>query len=156
MSDGLYNLKEDLPNGEYIQPLDKAEIVRAGEDVTILTYSRMRHHCTQAMELLKSTGYDPEIIDLISLKPLDLETIGKSIKKTHKVIIVEECMKTGGIGAELTASINDNFFDELDAPVLRMSSQDIPTPYNGKLEYLTIIQPPQIAEAIKQMVDGNF
>ena len=152
----LYNLKEDLPNGEYIQPLDKAEIVRAGEDVTILTYSRMRHHCTQAMELLKSTGYDPEIIDLISLKPLDLETIGKSIKKTHKVIIVEECMKTGGIGAELTASINDNFFDELDAPVLRMSSQDIPTPYNGKLEYLTIIQPPQIAEAIKQMVDGNF
>jgi pyruvate dehydrogenase E1 component beta subunit len=151
----LYNLKEDLPDGEYLQPLDKAEIVRPGKDVTVLTYSRMRHHCTQAMTMLESEGYDPEIIDLISLKPLDLETIGASIKKTHKVIIVEECMRTGGIGAELTASIVDNFFDELDAPVLRMSSQDIPTPYNGKLEYLTIIQPPQIVEAIKQMVDGK-
>ena len=151
----LYNLKEDLPDGEYLQPLDKAEIVRPGKDVTVLTYSRMRHHCTQAMKALEGQGYDPEIIDLISLKPLDLETIGASIKKTHKVIIVEECMRTGGIGAELTASIVDNFFDELDAPVLRMSSQDIPTPYNGKLEYLTIIQPPQIAEAIKQMVDGK-
>ena len=122
---------------------------------TRVSRSRMRHHCTQAMKSLDSASYDPEIIDLISLKPLDLETIGASIKKTHKVIIVEECMKTGGIGAELAASINDNFFDELDAPVLRMSSQDIPTPYNGKLEYLTIIQPPQIVEAIKQMVDGK-
>ena len=152
----LYNLKENLPDEEYLLPLDKAEIVRPGKDVTILTYSRMRHHCTQAMKLMEGQGYDPEIIDLISLKPLDLETIGKSIKKTHKVIIVEECMKTGGIGAELVASINDNFFDELDAPVLRMSSQDIPTPYNGKLEYLTIIQPPQIVEAIKQIVDGKL
>lgn len=151
----LYNLKEDLPTGEYLLPLDKAEIVRAGKDVTVLTYSRMRHHCTQALKTLEQEGYDPEIIDLISLKPLDLETIGASIKKTHKVIIVEECMRTGGIGAELTASIVDNFFDELDAPVLRMSSQDIPTPYNGKLEYLTIIQPPQIVEAVKQMVDGK-
>ena len=152
----LYNLKEDLPDEEYLLPLDKAEIVRPGKDVTILTYSRMRHHCTQAMKMLEGTDYDPEIIDLISLKPLDLATIGASIKKTHKVIIVEECMRTGGIGAELTASIVDNFFDELDAPVLRMSSQDIPTPYNGKLEYLTIIQPPQIVEAIKQMVDGKI
>lgn len=152
----LYNLKEDLPDDEYLQPLDKAEIVRPGKDVTVLTYSRMRHHCIQALKALEPEGYDPEIIDLISLKPLDLATIGASIKKTHKVIIVEECMKTGGIGAELVASINDNFFDELDAPVLRMSSQDIPTPYNGKLEYLTIIQPPQIVEAVKQMVDGKF
>jgi pyruvate dehydrogenase E1 component beta subunit len=152
----LYNLKENLPGEEYLLPLDKAEIVRPGKDVTILTYSRMRYHCIQAMKILEPEGYDPEIIDLISLKPLDLETIGKSIQKTHKVIIVEECMKTGGIGAELVASISDNFFDELDAPVLRMSSEDIPTPYNGKLEYLTIVQPPQIAAAVKQMVDGKL
>jgi pyruvate dehydrogenase E1 component beta subunit len=65
-------------------------------------------------------------------------------------------MKTGGIGAELIASIDDNFFDELDARVLRLSSQDIPTPYNGKLEHLTIIQPPQIVEAVKNMVDGKI
>ncbi len=150
----LYNLKEDLPETEYLVPLDKAEIVRSGKDVTILTYSRMRHHVMQAVPALVKEGYDPEVIDLISLKPLDMETIGESIRKTHKVIIVEECMKTGGIGAELIASISDRYFDELDAPVLRLSSQDIPTPYNGNLEKLTIVQTPQIIEAVQKMVNG--
>src|SRR6478672_5168493 len=148
----LYNLKEDLPEEEYVLPLDKAEIVRPGKDVTILTYSRMRHHVMQAVKTIEKQGFDPEVIDLISLKPLDMETIGASLRKTHRVIIVEECMKTGGIAAELTASINDRFFDELDAPVLRLSSQDIPTPYNGTLEHLTIVQPPQIVEAVEKMM----
>jgi pyruvate dehydrogenase E1 component beta subunit len=148
----LYNLKEDLPTGEYIVPLDKAEVVRQGKDVTILTYSRMRHHVMTAVKPLVQEGYDPEVIDLISLKPLDFETIGASIRKTHRVIIVEECMRTGGIGAEVTASINDRLFDELDAPVLRLASQDIPTPYNGGLENLTIVQPAQIVEAVQKMV----
>ena len=148
----LYNLKENLPETEYLVPLDKAEIVRSGKDVTIVTYSRMRHHVMQAVPALVKEGYDPEVIDLISLKPLDMETIGASIRETHKVIIVEECMKTGGIGAELIASISDRFFDELDAPVLRLSSQDIPTPYNGNLERLTIVQPTQIVEAVQKMV----
>lgn len=148
----LYNLKEDLPEGEYILPLDKAELVRQGSDVTVLTYSRMRHHCMTAVKTLTQQGYDPEVIDLISLKPLDFEAIGASIRKTHKVIVVEECMKSGGIGAELTASINDRLFDELDAPVLRLASQDIPTPYNGTLENLTIVQPQQIVEAVQKMV----
>jgi pyruvate dehydrogenase E1 component beta subunit len=148
----LYNLKEAIPDGEYVLPLDKAEIVRPGKDVTILTYSRMRYHALQAAKTLAEQGYDPEIIDLISLKPLDLETIAASIRKTHRVIIVEECMKTGGIGAELIASINDCCFDELDAPVLRLSSQDIPTPYNKTLESITIVQPAQVVDAVKQMM----
>jgi pyruvate dehydrogenase E1 component beta subunit len=148
----LYNLKEEIPDGEYVLPLDKAEIVRPGKDVTILTYSRMRHHVLQAVKTLVPQGYDPEVIDLLSLKPLDFDTIGASIRKTHRVIIVEECMRTGGIGAELTASISDRFFDELDGPVLRMSSQDIPTPYNGTLENLTIVQPAQIVEAVQKVV----
>jgi pyruvate dehydrogenase E1 component beta subunit len=148
----LYNLKEKLPSEEYLLPLDKAEIVHKGADVTILTYSRMRHHVMQAVPTLIKEGIQPEVIDLISLKPLDLETIGKSIRKTHRVIIVEECMKTGGIAAELIASINDHFFDELDAPVVRLSSVDVPTPYNGTLERLTIVQPPQIIEAVRNMV----
>ncbi len=148
----LYNLKEDLPEEEYVLPLDKAEVVRPGKDVTILTYSRMRHHVIQAMKSIEKKGFDPEVIDLISLKPLDFDTIGASIRKTHRVIIVEECMRTGGIGAELSASISDRFFDELDAPVLRLSSQDIPTPYNGALERLTIVQPEQIVEAVEKMM----
>jgi pyruvate dehydrogenase E1 component beta subunit len=147
----LYNLKEELPDQEYVLPLNKAEVVRSGKDVTILTYSRMRHHVLQAAKTLTDQGYDPEIIDLISLKPLDFETIGASIRKTHRVIVVEECMRTGGIGAEIVASINDRLFDELDAPVVRLSSQDIPTPYNGMLESLTIVQPPQIVEAVQQI-----
>ncbi len=148
----LYNHKENLPDEEYIVPLDKAEMVRPGKDVTILTYSRMRHHCTQAAKILEKKGYDPEIIDLISLKPFDMETISASVRKTHRVIIVEECMKTGGIAAELVALISEQLFDELDAPILRLSSQDIPTPYNGTLERLTIIQPGQIVEAVEKMV----
>lgn len=152
----LYNLKEELPEKEYLLPLDKAEMVRSGKDVTILTYSRMRHHVMQAVKTLEKEGYDPEVIDLISLKPLDFDTIGASIRKTHRVIIVEECMKTGGIGAELIASINERLFDELDAPVVRLSSQDIPTPYNGTLERLTIVQPEQIVEAVHKMMELRF
>lgn len=148
----LYNLKENLPDHDYVLPLDKAEVVREGDDVTILTYSRMRHHCQQAVKVLEKQGYNPELIDLISLKPIDMETIAASVRKTHRVIVVEECMKTAGVAAEVIALINDQLFDELDAPVVRLSSQDIPTPYNGTLERLTIIQPEQIVEAVQKMV----
>nr|YP_009628863.1 pyruvate dehydrogenase E1 beta subunit [Balbiania investiens]QBX88646.1 pyruvate dehydrogenase E1 beta subunit [Balbiania investiens] len=148
----LYNLQEDLPDIEYLLPLNKAEMVREGKDVTILTYSRMRHYVIQAVDVLVSEGYDPEIIDLISLKPLDITTISDSIRKTHNVIIVEECMKTAGIGAELIAQINEYAFNDLDSPVVRLSSQDIPTPYNGKLEEATVIHPDDIIKAVKKMI----
>lgn len=148
----LYNLSEDIPEGDYTCALDKAELVREGEDITILTYSRMRHHCLAAVKQLEEAGYNPELIDLVSLKPFDMDLIKKSISKTHRVVIVEECMKTGGIGAELIALIIENCFDELDSAPVRLSSQDIPTPYNGKLENLTIIQPHQIVSTVKSMV----
>ena len=147
----LYNLQENLPDKSYLLPLDKAEIVRSGTEVTILTYSRMRYHVMQAADELVNGGYDPEIIDLISLKPLDINTIVLSVRKTHKVIIVEECMKTGGIAAELIAQINESCFDSLDAPIIRLSSQDIPTPYNGNLEKATVIHPQQISDAVKHI-----
>ncbi len=150
----LYNLKENLPDEEYLLPLDKAELVRSGKDVTILTYSRMRYHVIKAVETLTKKGYDPEVIDLISLKPLDLETIATSLRKTHRLVIVEEDMRCGGIGAEIIASINDNFFDELDAPIVRLASLDVPTPYNGTLENLTIVQPEDIIKAVEKLL-GN-
>ena len=93
-----------------------------------------------------------EELDAPLLKPFDMETIGRAIRKTHKVIVVEECMKTGGIGAELIALITEQCFDDLDARPVRLSRQDIPTPYNGNLENLTIIQPHQIVEAAQQIV----
>jgi len=152
----LYNLSEDIPEGDYICALDKAEIVSEGTDVTVLTYSRMRHHCLKAVDQLQQEGVSVELIDLISLKPFDMATIAASIRKTHKVIVVEECMKTGGIGAELLALITEHCFDDLDARPLRLSSQDIPTPYNGALENLTIIQPHQIVEAAKALTAGQI
>lgn len=150
----LYNLLEEIPDQEYLLPLDKAEIVRSGKDITILTYSRMRHHVMQAVNKLLQAGYDPEVIDLISLKPIDMDTIGLSIRKTHKVLIVEECMKTGGIGAELIAKINEHCFDDLDAPIIRLSSQDIPTPYNGILEQATIVHPENIIDSVKKILNS--
>ena len=151
----LYNLSEDIPEGDYICALDQAEVVREGSDVTILTYSRMRHHCIKAVQQLETEAVDAELIDLVSLKPFDMQTIRASIRKTHKVLIVEECMKTGGIGAELMALITEQCFDELDARPLRLSSQDIPTPYNGTLENLTIIQPHQIVAAARALKAGQ-
>ena len=148
----LYNLTEELPEGDYTCALDQADLVQEGSDITIITYSRMRYHCLKAVEQLEAEGVSVELIDLISLKPLDMDTIGRSIRKTHRVIVVEECMKTGGIGAELLALITEHCFDDLDARPIRLSSQDIPTPYNGSLENLTIIQPHQIVEAAKEMV----
>lgn len=150
----LYNLKDDLPDSEYFLPLDKAEMVRRGNDITIVTYSRMRYHVMQAVDILVSDGFDPEVIDLISLKPIDINTIVKSLQKTNNLIIVEECMKTGGIGAEIIAQINDNFFDLLDSPVVRLSSQDIPTPYNGNLEKATVIHPQQIIDSVKMLLSS--
>jgi len=152
----LYNLKQSLPKDDYLICLEEAEIIRHGQDITILTYSRMRHHVLQASSVLVNKGYDPEIIDLISLKPFDLATIGTSIAKTHKVLIVEECMKTGGIGSSLRSSICESFFDYLDMPVICLSSQDVPTPYSGPLEELTIVQPQQIIEAVENMIDNNL
>ncbi|KAF9586842.1 hypothetical protein IFM89_039943 [Coptis chinensis] len=147
----LYNLKESIPDEEYVCSLEEAEMVRPGEHVTILTYSRMRYHVMQAVKTLVNNGYDPEVIDIRSLKPFDLHTIGNSIKKTHRVLIVEECMRTGGIGASLTAAITENFYDYLDAPIRCLSSQDVPTPYAGTLEDVTVVQPAQIVTAVEQL-----
>jgi pyruvate dehydrogenase E1 component beta subunit len=148
----LYNLKEDIPDEEYLLPLDKAEIVREGTDVTILTYSRMRYHVLSAVETLVAKGYDPEVIDLISLKPLDLETIVTSLRKTHRIVIVEEGMRCASIGSEIIASINDHYFDELDAPIVRLAALDVPTPYNGGLENLTIPQPADVVAAVEKLL----
>ncbi|WVZ59928.1 hypothetical protein U9M48_010010 [Paspalum notatum var. saurae] len=135
----LYNLKEKIPDDEYVICLEEAEMVRPGEHVTILTYT------------LVNKGYDPEVIDIRSLKPFDLHTIGNSIEKTHRVVIVEECMRTGGIGASLSSAITDNFFDYLDAKVTCLSSQDVPTPYAATLEGATVVQPAQIVAAVEEI-----
>jgi pyruvate dehydrogenase E1 component beta subunit len=96
-------------------------------------------------------GFDPEVVDLISLKPFDMEQISKSVAKTNRVVIVEECMKTGGIGASLSAVVNESLFDYLDAPVKRLSSQDVPTAYAHELEAATIVQPEDVVKAVRAL-----
>lgn len=151
----LYNLREDIPEeDDFIIPLGKANVLREGEDITIVSYSRMVHHCLQAVDSLVAEGYEPEVIDLRTLKPLDLETIGKSLKKTHRLLIVEEDYKTGGLGGEIIALIDEHYFDELDAPAVRLASKDIPTPYNGRMEAVTIPQPEDIIREAKKLMEA--
>lgn len=146
----LYNLRGATYEG-YAQPLERAEMIREGRDVTILTYSRMRYVVEEAVKTLVAEGHNPEVIDLISLKPFDKESILTSLKKTHRLVIVEEGMRTGSIGASISSWVNENFIDELDHEVVRLSSQDVPTPYAKPLEDATIIQPEQVVDAVQRI-----
>jgi pyruvate dehydrogenase E1 component beta subunit len=151
----LYNRREEIPeDADFIIPLGKANVLREGEDITIVSYSRMVEQCQKAVEALVAEGYEPEVIDLRTLKPLDLETIGQSLKKTHRLLIVEEDYKTGGLGGEIIALIDEHYFDELDAPAVRLASKDIPTPYNGRMEAVTIPQPEDIIREAKKLMEA--
>ena len=126
----------------------KAEIVKEGKDITIITYLKMRYDVLEAQNELSKAGIDAEIIDLNSLRPLDIETIANSVKKTKKAVIVEEDHKTGGMGAEIIAQIQENCFYDLDAPILRIAGEDVPIPYNRKLELASIPTPEKIVKKI--------
>jgi len=106
----------------------------------------------QAANELAKDGIDCEVIDLISIKPFDLSTISKSVQKTRRVVIVEECMRTGGIGASLSALINEKYFYDLDHEVVRLSSQDMPTAYAAQLEADTIVQVKDVVAAVRKAV----
>ncbi|GAB6073386.1 alpha-ketoacid dehydrogenase subunit beta [Nautilia lithotrophica] len=126
----------------------KAEIVKEGKDLSIITYLKMRYDVIEAEKELAKAGIDAEIIDLNSLRPLDIDTIADSIKKTKKAVIVEEDHKTGGMGAEIAAQIMEKCFYDLDAPVLRIAGADVPIPYNRKLELASIPTPEKIVREI--------
>eukprot|EP00922_Rhytidocystis_sp_ex-Travisia-forbesii_P019061 GHVS01028289.1.p1 GENE.GHVS01028289.1~~GHVS01028289.1.p1 ORF type:complete len:343 (-),score=61.67 GHVS01028289.1:364-1392(-) len=151
----LYNLKEDVPLLPYTQPLDKVELVRPGKDLTILSYSRMRHVAAEAAERLEKMGIDAEVIDLISLKPLDLQGIHKSLSKTHRCLILDESSKTGGIGGEILSQLVENFSHILDDVPVRLCSKDIPTPYNRVLEEVTVVSPEDVVNGALWMQAGR-
>ncbi len=143
----LYPMEMEFKEIENFDPF-KAEVVKEGKDLTIITYLKMRYDVLEAEKELSKAGIDAEIIDLNSLRPLDIETIAKSIKKTKKCVIVEEDHKTGGMGAEVVSQIMENCFYDLDAPVLRIAGEDVPIPYNRKLELSTIPTPDKIVSKI--------
>jgi pyruvate dehydrogenase E1 component beta subunit len=130
----LYGDKGEVPDGEHLVPIGKAEIKRPGSDVTLITYSRSLRPTLAAAETLAEEGIDAEVIDLRTIRPLDLETLLTSVVKTHRAVIVEEDWPYCGIGAGISDRITQQVFDELDAPIRRVAAKYAPIPYNRGLE----------------------
>ena len=131
----LYGMRGQVPeNGYYTVPFGLASVTRPGDDVTIVAYSRMVHIALEAADALSARGVEAEVIDLRTLRPLDMETVVESVKKTNRAVVVEEFWRTGGFGGELASSIQEEAFDYLDGPVGRVGGAEVPAPYSGKLE----------------------
>jgi pyruvate dehydrogenase E1 component beta subunit len=130
----LYQDRGEVPDGEYLVPLGQADVKRRGDDVTLITYSRSLKTTLAAADQLAGVGIDAEVIDLRTLRPLDLETLLASIVKTHRAVIVEEDWPYCGVGAGISDRIMQNAFDELDAPIRRVTTKDAPIPYSRALE----------------------
>ncbi|MDC0682037.1 pyruvate dehydrogenase complex E1 component subunit beta [Sorangium atrum] len=152
-SETLYGVKGEVPDDpDFIVPLGVASIVREGTDVSIIAWSRMVHVAIEAAAELEKEGISAEIVDLRSLRPLDEETIVKSVTKTHRAVVAHEGWPYGGVGAEIADRIQRLAFDELDAPVLRATTLDVPMPYNARLEQYVIPQASRIIENVHRVL----
>jgi pyruvate/2-oxoglutarate/acetoin dehydrogenase E1 component len=142
-------IKEDLPAGDYTVPIGKAAVVRAGRDVSIITYGAMVHAAREAADILEKEEISVEIVDLRTLAPLDEATILESVRKTSKVIVLHEATLTGGLGGEIAARITERAFEYLDGPVLRMAAPDTPVPFSPPLEEAFLPNVSGIAEKVR-------
>lgn len=148
----LYNVKGEVPDGEYTVPLGKADIKRPGRDLTIVATSRMVEFALRAAETLSADGVEAEVIDPRTLVPLDEATILESIARTNRCLIVHEAVKRSGFGAEICAMIMEKGFDDLDRPVVRLGGQPTPIPYNAELERAAVPSVESITEAARRLV----
>ncbi len=149
----LYKMKGHVPEGHYTTPIGQAAIRRSGADLTIVASSIMVHRALEAAEALKEEGIDAEILDLRSVRPVDHETIAASVRKTGKLLVVHEAVKSYGVGAEISAMIAESdAFDFLDAPILRLGGSESPIPYNPELEKAAVPQAETIRSAAMRLV----
>lgn len=148
----LYGTKGPVPEGEYTIPIGRADIKRAGEAVTLVSLSRTVLHSLEAAERLAKEGISVEVIDLRGTVPLDIETVLNSVRKTGRLVVAHESHRRLGIGAEITALVQEHAFDYLDAPIERVGAMDIPIPYSQPLEEVVLPGPDHIVEAIKRIV----
>jgi len=148
----LYNVKGEVPEGEHLVPIGRADLKRGGDHVTLLCYSKTVALCLKAAELLEAEGVVAEVLDLRTLRPLDLDAIFTSVSKTHRAVVVEEGWPFAGLGAQLVDEIQRNIFDELDAPVVRVTGADVPMPYNKYLERAAKVSPERIVAAVKKVL----
>ena len=148
----LYGHKFEVPDiDDYVLPIGKARIARAGGDVTITAYSRSVEFALAAAEQLASDGIDAEVIDLRTLRPLDTETIVQSVMKTNRLVNVEEGWGQSGVGSEISARVMEQAFDYLDAPVERVTQEDVPLPYAANLEALSLPNADKVVAAVKKV-----
>ena len=140
-------IKEDLPENGHIVPIGKARVHREGRDLSVITYAAMVHTAQEAADILAKEGIEIEIIDLRTLCPLDREAITQTVKKTNKVILLHEDTRTGGLAGELAAIINEEAFDDLDGPIVRITALDTPVPFSPPLEHFFL---PKVEDVVRE------
>ena len=148
----LYNLRGEVPDGEHVVPLGLADLKREGGDVSIITHGKMVHLALQSAERLAKEGIQAEVLDLRSLRPLDVEAILATVRKTNRAVCLEEGWPYAGVGAQIAALIQEEAFDDLDAPVLRVTQADVPMPYAKNLEVLAKPGAKQVMDACKRVL----
>lgn len=148
----LYNIKGEVPEGEYTIPLGKAQVKREGDHVTIISYGKMINVANQAADLLAKDGIRAEVIDLLTLRPIDTETIVASVRKTNRAVVVEEGWEICGMGAQIVDYVQRDCFDDLDAPVLRVHQVDVPMPYAKNLERAAKPDAQKTVAAVRQVL----
>ena len=148
----LYQTKGEVPEGDYVEPIGVSKVQRQGSDVTIITYSKMLQLSLQAAEQLAQEGVQDEIIDLRSLRPLDMGPAIASVQRTNRAVVVEEGWRSFGVGAEVVARLHEEAFDYLDTPVRRVAQKEVPLPYNRELEQLALPQIDDILKAVREVL----
>jgi pyruvate dehydrogenase E1 component beta subunit len=147
----LYSAKAEVPEGEQLVPIGKANLAREGNDVTLLAYSNALYLALNVAQRLENEDISAEVIDLRTLQPLDMPTILQSVAKTHRVVIVSEAWLTGNLAAEIGMRIQEQAFDELDAPVQRVTAKDVVMPYSKDLEQAALPQVEDVVETVRRM-----
>ena len=148
----LYQVRGEVPEGEYMTQIGKSKIQRSGSDVTIITYSKMLDISIKAADELAKEGIEAEIVDLRTLRPLDMQPVFESFKQTNRAVIVEEGWKSFGVGSEVAARIYEEAFDYIDAPIQRVAQKEVPLPYNRALEQLALPQVSDVVKAVKEVL----
>lgn len=148
----LYQVRGEVPEGDYTIPIGKSKIQRPGNDVTIITYSKMLEVSTKAADILAKDGIEAEIVDLRTLRPLDMDPVFESFKKTNRAVIVEEGWKSYGVGSEIASRIYEEAFDYIDAPIKSVAQKEVPLPYNRALEQLALPQVEDVVNAVKEVL----
>jgi pyruvate dehydrogenase E1 component beta subunit len=148
----LYQLRGEVPDGDLTVPLGESKILRPGRDVTLVTYSKMVETSSKAAEQLAKEGIEVEIVDLRSLRPLDMSPVLTSFQKTNRAVIVEEGWCSYGVGAEVAARIYEEAFDYVDAPIKRVAQDEVPLPYNRNLEQMALPQVEDVVQAVKEVM----